>query len=94
MEFDDHPPGLSQDRNRRIEAMLPDSPYASFVCLPRPDAIVIYDQFDITCFRLVDPTVMGEGDHFPSPMTIWTQHNRNPLAKPPLIYHVSLIERP
>lgn len=34
---------------------------ASFVCLPRPGVVVIYNQFEITRFRFADASTMGEG---------------------------------
>lgn len=52
---------------------------------------MIYNQFDITCFRLMDPTTFGEGNHVLTLAALWTQSN--PLAGGSLIYHVSLTER-
>ena len=63
---------------------------ASFVCLPRPDVVVIYDQFDIACFRLVDASTMEEGAIIATLTPLWARPN--PLATTALIYHVSLVE--
>ena len=60
---------------------------ASFICLPRPDVVVTYNQFDITCFRLPDALTMEEGVIL---TPLWT--HPNPLAKTTPIYHVSLVE--
>lgn len=63
---------------------------ASFVCLPRPDMVVIYNQFDVTCFQLADHSATGEGDHVLTLTTLW--RCPNPLAKTSLMYHISLTE--
>ena len=63
---------------------------ASFVCLPCQDVVVIYNQFDIACYRLADPSTMGAGDRVLTLTPLWICPN--PLGKTSLIYHISLIE--
>ena len=63
---------------------------ASFVCLPRPNVVVVCNQFDITCFRFADPSTAVEGDHVHALTPLWTRSNH--LAKAFLMYHISLTE--